>query len=243
VVPGFYFKHTGGLGAMANISVTQLNVFFKYKSAKDSIYTGTASFSGTEEVLETTYVQNDKSIKTLADDNTCTYLKTPAGIFTEMTLPVADIMGKHANDTINTAKVTLSRINNTSTGNFELGTPQTLLMIPRDSLYSFFEHSKLPDYKMSYLAEYNKTTNSYTFNNIGSLIKELYKARQNGKATGENWNKVVIVPVATTYATFGQTTVLSQVVHDMSLASTRLVGGSANAHSPITISVIYSHFK
>lgn len=243
VVPGFYFKHTGGLGAMANVSVTQLNVFFRYKNAKDSIYTGTASFAGTEEVLETSTVQHDKSIKALADDNTCTYLKTPAGIFTEMTLPIDEIMNKHANDTVNTAKVTLTRLNNASTGKFELGTPQTLLMIPRDSLYSFFEHNKIADYKMSYMAEYAKATNSYTFNNIGSMVKELYKARQGGKAKTDNWNKVVIIPVAPTYVTLGKTLILSKVAHDMSLTSTRLVGGSANAHSPITINVIYSRFK
>lgn len=251
VVPGFYFKTKSGLGAMAYVYLSQLNVYFRHSykgtvttngAEKDTLYTGTgmAAFPGTEEVLQTSHVENDKgTINTLASNDSCTYIKSPAGIFTEMTLPVDEIVNNHENDTINSAKVVLTRINNANHDNeYTLGIPQTLLMIPRSELYSFFEQNKVADYKTSFLAAFNSSSNTYSFNNIGSLIKHLSK---NADRSKNDWNKVVIIPVTTT--TNSQTGELTNVTHDMSMTSTRLVGGSKNPYGDINISVIYSKFK
>lgn len=249
VVPGFYFKCKSGLGSMAYVSLSQLNVYFKNKTTttdsdgnkRDTIITSVAAFPGTEEVLQTTNIGNDKdAIRRLASENTCTYLKTPAGIFTEMTLPVDDITERHPNDTINTAKVVLTRINNIQNSEYTLHAPQTLLMLPKSDMYSFFEKNQLPDYKTSYLATYNSSSNTYTFNNIGGLIRHL---EQQGDRTKADWNKVVIIPVSTSYTVVQQTSVLIKVAHDMSMTTTRLIGGSENSNADIKISVIYSKFK
>lgn len=249
VCPGFYFKTNDGLGSMAYITVSQLNVFFKYRN--DSTYVGTASFSATEEVLQTANISNDKqNIADLANDNTCTYLKTPAGIFTEITLPIDEITANHSNDTINTAKITLTRINNDTHNEYSLSTPSTLLMIPKDSLYSFFENEDIPDYKKSFIATYSSSTNNYTFNNISGLITymALEKAKgiagdPNWTAKNPNWNKVVVIPISTTTVTVNNVESIVKVEHDMSLTSTRLVGGSANPNEPVKINVIYSKFN
>lgn len=240
LVPGFYFKMQGGLGSMAYISVSQLNVYFRYFT-KDSIYVGTSSFAGTEEVLQSTRIANDNNtLKRLAADTHCTYIKSPAGIFTEMTIPVDDIMNGHRNDTINTAKVVLPRINNDTQNEYALDIPQTLLMIPIEDMYSFFEESKVVDYKTSFIASYDSKKNSYTFNNISTLVKSMDKKDR----TDEKWNKVVIIPVTVTYNTNNNTNnEIIKIAHDMSLTSTRLVGGSENPYEPLTIDVIYSKFK
>lgn len=240
VNPGFYFKSQGGLGSMAYINISQLNVYFRYFT-KDSIYVGASSFAGTEEVLQTTNIQNDKkALQRLVNDNQCTYLKSPAGIFTEMTLPVDDIMRNHENDTINTAKVILPRINSNFNDMYSLKIPQSLLMIPVDEIYSFFENNKVPDYKTSFIATYNNQYNNYTFNNIGSLIKAMSKKNK----VDAKWNKVVIIPVTVTYSSITtEANVITKIAHDMSMTSTRLVGGSNNPYKPISISVIYSKFK
>ena len=238
VVPGFYFKSKSGLNSMAYISASQLNVYFKY-NYKDSVYTGIASFAGTEEVLQTTHFTNDNHvIDQLVADNTCSYLKSPAGIFTEMTLPVDDIVRGHENDSINLAKITLNRINNSTNNEYSLDAPTTILMIPKGQLRSFFESNSLPDYKSSFLATYTKSTNTYTFNNIASMISYMDKHR-----TGSDWNKVVLIPVKASYTTVSTSTVLTSITHDMSLTSTKLVGGPGNPNSPIKIGVIYSKFK
>lgn len=246
VCPGFYFKTNDGIGSMAYITVSQLNIYFRYLN--DSTYVGTTSFSATEEVLQTTNISNDKqNIADLANDNTCTYLKTPAGIFTEITLPVDEITENHSNDTINTAKISLTRINNNTHDEYSLSAPSTLLMIPKDSLYTFFENGDNVDYKKSFIATYSSSTNQYTYNNISGMITYMADIKKKGLAENSNWlnehpdwNRVVVIPVSVTTNSSSQ---IVKIVHDMSLTSTKLVGGSENPYEPIKINVIYSKFN
>lgn len=246
VCPGFYFKTNDGIGSMAYITVSQLNIYFRYLN--DSTYVGTTSFSATEEVLQTTNISNNKqNIADLANDNTCTYLKTPAGIFTEITLPVDEITENHSNDTINTAKISLTRINNNTHDEYSLSAPSTLLMIPKDSLYTFFENGDNVDYKKSFIATYSSSTNQYTFNNISGMITYMADIKKKGLAENSNWlnehpdwNRVVVIPVSVTTNSSSQ---IVKIVHDMSLTSTKLVGGSENPYEPIKINVIYSKFN
>ena len=201
---------------------------------------GVVSFAGTEEVLQTSTITNSQNIAQLANDNSCTYLKSPAGIFTEMTLPIDQIFAGHDKEYISSAKITLKRINNTTTSKYALGAPTTLLIIPKSEMRAFFENNKIVDYKSTFLATYTSSTNSYTFNNISGLINHLNQNRNNA-----DWNKVVLIPVSIAYrtdATTGGQTIAS-VVHDMSLTSTRLVKGTDGADSPVKISIIYSKFK
>ena len=248
VCPGFYFKVNDGLGSMAYVSVSQLNIYFRYNN--DSTYVGTSSFSGTEEVLQTTNIVNDADVlKALVEDNSCTYLKTPSGIFTEITLPVDEVKVGHENDTLNTAKLTLTRINNNHHGEYSLDAPSMLLMIPKDSLYSFFENGDIIDYQKSFVASYDSRYNNYVFNNISGMITYMYDTKQAGLSVNpnwpdekenENWNKVVIIPVTVTTNSSNQ---IVKVVHDMSLTSTRLVGGPDNQNAPVRLSVVYSKFN
>ena len=260
LVPGFYFKTTSGIGSMAYIRLSQLNVYFRHKTTytntdgtkKDTIYAAMASFPGTEEVLQTTRIQNDQNvISQLIADPSCTYIKSPSGVYTELTLPVTQIVEKkytvggkeysHKNDTINSAKVVLRRINNTQDSKYTLGAPTTLLMLPKSDAKAFFENNRTADYKTSFLASYSSSTNTYTFNNIGSLIKNLY---DKADRSNNEWNKVVLIPVSVSYDTSSGVTELISVSNDMSMTSTRLVRGDDDTkNSKITISVIYSKFK
>ncbi|MBQ6203701.1 MAG: DUF4270 domain-containing protein [Prevotella sp.] len=240
VCPGFFLKTDAGIGSMANIVFTEIDIYF-HTYRNDSTIVNTIPISGTEEVLQLTKVSNDnEAIKQLVSDNTCTYLKTPAGIFTEMTIPVEKIMNGHANDTLNTAKVALTRINNIIKDNNQMKTPSTVMMILKDSVDVFFDKNKVPNNRDSFLAL--TSGNTYTFNNISNLIRLMYRHKQEGKAS-EDWDKVLIIPVTTTTQTLNNTTTIVKVDYDMSLTSTRLVGGSENPHNDITLSVIYSKFS
>uniref|UniRef100_UPI0026225717 DUF4270 family protein n=1 Tax=uncultured Haemophilus sp. TaxID=237779 RepID=UPI0026225717 len=132
VIHGFYIESTSGIGNIAYATITQLNVYFRFKSkSKSTDKTGMNSYAGTQEVMQrTNFVNNKSTMKKLVDDETCTYLKTPAGIFTEMTLPVEQICGGHANDTINSAEITLQRIRNSVESKYTYDIPATVLMIP-----------------------------------------------------------------------------------------------------------------
>ena len=256
VCPGFYIKNVGGTGNMAKIWNTELIFYWtRHKTInKDStaVSIGYNRFDGTEEVLQLNKIENDtENLKKLAskDQEKCTYLKSPAGIFTEVTLPIEDIMRGHEKDTLNTATISFPRLNNDNEDNpYNFATPSTILMVQKDSLQSFFEKSKLADNRTSYTASYSSTgsyKNAYTFQNIANLVSAMYK----NKGKGENWNKVVLVPVNVITTTQGYTTVISKINHDMSLASTRLKRGiittdsNGKETSPIQIKVIYSKFK
>lgn len=245
VTPGFYFKVTNGLGAMAQIDKTNIFVYFRYQVNPDSIAKVNTNFAGTEEVLQTTHFGNDKkTLKNISEDPTCTYLKTPAGLFTELTLPVEEIVDGHENDTIVSAKITLKKINKNITSNdYSLGIPSRLLMIPRDSLYSFFEHNSLTDNKVSYQVKYAEKT-GYTYPNIAGLINAMYKAKKSGNYS-ENWNKVVLIPISVTTNTLSSssTETITRITHDMSMTSTRLVGGADNPNDPVKIDIIYGKFN
>lgn len=254
VCPGFYIKNVGGTGNMAKIWNTELIFYWtRHKTInKDStaVSIGYNRFDGTEEVLQLNKIENDKkSMEKLASQEKWTYLKSPAGIFTEVTLPIDDIMKGHEKDTLNTATISFPRLNNENEDNpYNFATPSTILMVQKDSLQSFFEKSKLADSRTSYTASYSSTgtyKNAYTFQNIANLVSAMYK----NKGKGENWNKVVLVPVNVITTTQGYTTVISKINHDMSLASTRLKRGvittdsNGKETSPIQIKVIYSKFK
>lgn len=264
VCPGFYIKNVGGTGNMAKIWNTELIFYWtRHKTInKDStaVSIGYNRFDGTEEVLQLNKIENDtKNLEQLAskDQEKCTYLKSPAGIFTEVTLPIEDIMKGHEKDTLNTATISFPRLNADEDNPYNFATPSTILMVQKDSLKSFFEKSKLADNRTSYTASYSSTgtyKNAYTFQNIANLVSAMYK----NKGKGKNWNKVVLVPVNVITTTQGYTTVISKINHDMSLASTRLIVGTDDpdkdyttdkktgkkvASGPIRIKVIYSKFK
>lgn len=268
VCPGFYIKNVGGTGNMAKIWNTELIFYWtrhKTIKKKDGVTDSTAvgigynRFDGTEEVLQLNKIENDtKNLKELASKENWTYLKSPAGIFTEVTLPIEDIMKGHEKDTLNTATISFPRLNNEDEDNpYNFATPSTILMVQKDSLKSFFEKSKLADSRTSYTTSYSSTgtyKNAYTFQNIANLVSAMYK----NKGKSENWDKVVLVPVNVITTTQGYTTVISKINHDMSLASTRLIVGTDDpnkdyttdektgkkvASGPIRIKVIYSKFK
>ena len=71
-------------------------------------------FGGTEEVLQKTNISQDQEIiDKMKDDESHTYLKTPAGLYTQITIPVDSVFKGHDSDTLNTANMFISRENNT----------------------------------------------------------------------------------------------------------------------------------
>lgn len=244
--PGFFFQFNDGLGVMAKLSDIEMRMYYHFKS--DTTYYGVLRMGSTPEVLQTTKVTNDReALKKLIADETCTYLKTPAGIFTEVTLPVEDILSTaHNRDSLLSVSMALQHVNSANPKNkYLLDEPSSVLMIMKDSLYTFFEKEKTYDYMTSYVADL--FSNNYSFGNIGNLISLIYQKKLAGELTDPewlkkhpNWNKVVIVPIASSSISSTTTTTISALSNEMGLSSTKLVGGPNN---PIEIKVIYAKFK
>ena len=198
VCPGFSFKSAGGTGVMVKTAMMSMNVYFRYKSPKEErIDTGIQRFSGTEEVLQTTHVNNSLpgslSVEEL-NERPCTYIKSPAGFYTELTLPINELedgknvdgtldVGAHYNDSINLAKIVIRHKENGTTGTVasSMPVPTYLLMVRKSQMNSFFINSKLPDSKLSYLSSASSTSsNYYAYSNIASLVSYLRAERDKG---------------------------------------------------------------
>ena len=242
VCPGFYFKTVDGLGVMSEIFRTQLHVDYTFTmDGKDN--EGAKLFFATPEVMQTTHITNDTaSISDLVKkDTTFTYLKTPAGIFTEVTLPVDDIKRGHERDSITLAEVVFHRLNDDSQlADDMLEEPKNLLLVQKDSLDKFFNNRELTDNVQSYIATYSTTMKTYTFTNIAHLVNAMYK----NKGLSDNWNKAVLVPVEVTTGTTisSSTPNIIGVSNEMNVNSIRLVRGRSENGKPsdIRISVIYN---
>ena len=226
-------------------------MYYRFKT--DTTYYTSIFLSSTPEVLQTSYVVNDRAaLEQLVEDNSCTYLKSPAGIFTEVTLPVDEITQSHATDSLLSVSIDFTRENsNAAISEFPISKPSNILMVHKDSLYSFFENKTMYDYKTSFMASLDKT-NNYSFSNIGNLITlmaqqkaEGLKSDPNWVANHPNWNKVVLVPISLITQTstsyyYGTTSTVTGLQHQLGLSSTKLVGG---ANKPIKVNVIYAKFK
>lgn len=255
ICPGFHFETIDGLGVMAKIMEMNLYVNFKadYDGEVGYPYLRTTS---TEEVVQSTKITNDKeAIRQLVEDNSCTYLKTPSGIFTEVTLPVDDICTSHPTDSLLTAKVIFLRQNNMSeTPKLAFDVPDDLLLIEKDSLDSFFKGNSL--YNNLYAYQVSLSNNAYTFPNISNLITRMYNEKKKGLASDPdwvskhpNWNKALLVPIdvvsitSSTSTIYGTQTSETPIATEnkLGLSSTRLVKGSAE--NPIKMEVIYAKFR
>ncbi len=253
VCPGFLFKIKSGNGSMLSVEASTLNVYFSYyhREKRDSLCNGLGRFAATPEVIQSTQFSND-NMQSLVDEENGTYLKTPAGIYTEVQLPVSEIYKGHETDSVSKAQLTFTRYNNTNPSTNSLGIPMSLLLVRKKDMTSFFKNRSVSDSKSSYTTSYSSTYNTYTFNNICRLISLCQHEKKAGMAVEglseeeweqkhPDWNKAVLIPVSisTTSDTYGNTHQVS-VTHDMGMNSIRLQGGP---HNPINMQVIYSRFR
>lgn len=254
VVPGFYFKVLSGNGTIVHVDVSTLSIYFRYTS-NDSTYIGIQRVAATDEVLQNNIIEN-KNVDQILENKDYTALKTPAGIFTEVTLPIDRIYMNHERDSVNSAKIVFKRVNNEIQTKYSLSAPNQLLMIKKTLLNQFFANKQTPDSKTSYVTTKDNSYNSYTFTNIANMVSTMKRQRDEGagvsdrdsevqkqakiaawEAQNPDWNKVLLVPVTTETSSMG---VITSIYNNFDLTSTKLLGGDNN---PISISIVYSHFK
>lgn len=243
VLKGVYVHSTHGDGTILYIDDMQLRLSFTYliessTGAIDSLVNGATVFAATKEVIQANHFQNSDRLKELVEKTDYTYLKTPAGIFTEVTLPIEEIADMHLRDTLNATTVTFTRYNEKSNTIYPMGIPQYLLMVRKKDMHDFFEKNETYDGQTSFIATYSssgETANTYAFTNIAPLITACINEKKEGKQD-EDWDKVVLIPVKTETDSNG--TVIG-IKSNLDMESSCLVGGENN---PIKIQVLYTTF-
>ncbi|WP_303916324.1 DUF4270 domain-containing protein [Bacteroides mediterraneensis] len=251
VLPGFYVHNTSGEGSILYIGAIWLRMKVSYlmKSSSgkvDSLVYTSIPFAATNEVYMSTRLNNSgDNLERLAAETHNTYLKTPAGLCTEVKLPLKEMYEALGNDTLNSVSMSFTKYKNVSENSannpYKMGTPQNLLLIRKSEVKNFFEQKKTYDSKTSFLGTYSSTTNSYSFSQVNRLISQIFSDMRTKEEPAEGWdeyNTLVLIPVKTETDSQGNTIGLS---HDLEVNSAKLVGGKDG--EKIKMEVIYTKPK
>lgn len=246
VLKGFYVHNTSGEGSVLYIQDIWLRTYFDYtikgSQDQDSTVSSYYAFAATKEIFMSTRLNNDEKLDdfvTDANKTKDTYLKTPAGLWTEITLPLEQMYDDLKTDTLNSVSLTLTKYRNTienRENGIEMGTPQYLLLLRKNDLKEFFEGNHSYDNRTSFLATYNSTTNSYSFSSLNRLISYIFAEMRNSDERPEGWDKLLLVPVQVEKDS--QNKVIGISSHDLEVNSARLFKGSDD--NPLQITVIYT---
>ena len=257
---GFEFYATDSLGVAMKKSVTD-----EYGEAgTDSIYHAKEFiFASTPEVIQANRFVHSEKLEEKIEDLDNTYIKSPAGVFTALTLPYDEIYQKLGNDTLNSVKLTLTNYPDQSIYEIGMENPSEVMIIRKKDMKKFFETNSLPDNVTTFYAKHNATeSNKYVFNNISNLVKVTINEKLEEKAKAGTWtaareakwvedNKLLVVPVVvdtyTQTSTYGtSTTTVVGTAHDLKPCYARLVGGKAMVNgklkNPLKLEVTYTRF-
>lgn len=251
VLPGFYVHNTSGEGSILYIGAIWLRMKVSYliesSSGKvDSLVYTSIPFAATNEVYMSTRLSNSgDNLEKLAAETHNTYLKTPAGLCTEVKLPLKEMYEALGNDTLNSVSMSFTKYKNISENSannpYKMGTPKNLLLIRKSEVNDFFEQKQNYDSKTSFLGTYSSTTNSYSFSQVNRLISQIFSDMRTKEEPAEGWdeyNTLVLIPVKTETDSQGNTIGLS---HDLEVNSAKLVGGEDG--EKIKMEVIYTKPK
>ncbi|MDR1980746.1 MAG: DUF4270 domain-containing protein [Tannerellaceae bacterium] len=174
-LPGIYVTTTFGSGNMLKVGSSYLDFYYRYKTAgsegQDTIINSRESFSVTKEVIQMNSIKNSDIDRLVQPDDNYTYLKTPAGVFTRIVIPAKEIIAKIKGRTINNTYFTLTSMPQEN-WTYALTPPDRLLILPEDSVKTFFESGQIENNSTSFLSEsYSATNSGYVFGNIANMLK------------------------------------------------------------------------
>ena len=244
VLKGFYVHTTQGDGSVVYIKDIWLRLNMEYETksqttGNDTIVEGNTVLAASKEVLMSTRLYNaEEQLDKLVNDKKHTYLKTPAGLCTEITLPINEIFNTHQNDTLNSVTLSIKKYRyagNENSNTFTMGIPQNVLMVRKSDIDTFFEQNKTYDNKTSFLGTYSSNTNSYTFSKLNRLISNIFSEIRSGEEYTEDRDKVLLIPVTTETDAEGN---IIGVSHDMEVNAAKLFGGEDGEE--LNIEIVYT---
>ena len=195
--PGIYITNTFGSGCLLKTTTDYMSMLVYYKNTvkdsngNDSLRVWWDVFTSSKEVIQMNRFKNSNIDQLLEKTPTHTYIKSPAGVCTKLVIPTTEITKKlNVNDRyVNGFNLELKYLPEDEWA-FAYSPPSHLLVIPEDSVKTFFETGMIDNnvssfvsykydiststrYTSSYnsAAGYNSNTRTYSFGNISSLLK------------------------------------------------------------------------
>jgi hypothetical protein len=197
--PGLYMASTYGTGSMLNNINTEIHIYY---TTKDT--TRWATLAVTKEVVQVNSFKNSNDEFLTANNDSVAYIKSPAGVYTEISIPVTEIMQGVGNKQFSTVSLSLNPYT-PSDREYALPFPGSvhtstelskLLLIPQDSLRNFFEKQKVADETTTFTAIFSTTTYTYEYPNIANAVRNF----ASNKPAGADTLKLLLVPVQTSWA-------------------------------------------
>jgi len=213
--PGTYLTTTFGTGSLLAVDMTDVMLYYTLNrtlqdvNGNDSLTTRVASagFTVTKEVVQLNKFENKISDFLSEDSSDKVFLKSPAGVFTEVTIPIKEIVKGIGKKKFSSVKLsfkayprddrnyllTFPGLPNDANRNDASGYDPKLLLIEPDSVTSFFEMKKVADGQTAYTTQFNSSNYSYDFNNIANVVQNAIE-----KAPDKDL-KLWLIPVLTTW--------------------------------------------
>ncbi len=230
-------------------------VKLKKQDGTDSTYYSTQTiFASTKEVTQVNHFLNSDKLNERVKEKGWTYLKSPAGIFTQATLPYDEIYTQLDNDTLNGARLSFTCYRQEDKRDFSMNTPNEVLLIRKQDYKDFFENNEITDNITSYVATKASGSNQYIYSNIARLVTTcINEKKQAREAAGDSWNeaqwmqehpdwnKILLIPVQVTYDNSSQTSRMIGIQHDLQPGYAKLQGGPEGG--PLKLEVTYTRFQ
>lgn len=185
--PGIYLSNTFGTGNLIDVSISYMNIFYKYlerygnhDNSEDTIKSEVFQLAVTPEVIQLNSIQNAfPEPNPLLEDEDAVYLKSPAGVCAQVQFPLQEMSRKI--DELNTDKIRINSGKFILKGyserevdfKYDFGRPRYVVLVEKDSLDGFFLDAakrKRMENKSWFYASWKSSTNSYDFGNLSGLI-------------------------------------------------------------------------
>jgi hypothetical protein len=179
-LPGIYVTTSFGSGNILNVDNSSILIYYKYtaitesSTGEDSAYVaqGAERFNVTKEVIQLNRFKNTDMSHLLQPNDEYAFLKTPAGVYTRLTIPTKEIGPKIKDRFINNLPLNLKAMPQED-WQYALSAPSYLLILPEDSVKNFFEGGQIEDNITSFLSStYDSSTRTYTIGNISNVLKK-----------------------------------------------------------------------
>ena len=222
--PGMYVTTTFGSGNILTISSSYMTIYYQYavtgSAGQDSLVQGSEIFSTTKEVIQLSRFKNTDLDQLLTPNDTYGYIKSPAGVCLRVTFPITQMAPVMKERIVNDFPLSLKAMPQEE-WQYALTPPSYLMILPEDSVQTFFENAQVENNKTAFLSEaYDSSTRTYSFPNLATLIKY-----QIDNAPDQDV-RLVVLPVEritkTSNSYYGSTTTTSAISHYMAPAGVKI---------------------
>ena len=205
--PGVYFRVSAGTGSVIRVVRTALTFCYRKEQMLKRRSTGKVDslayvpaiqeLSHTNEVPQLSRFANMGLSELMTPGTDYAYVKSPAGVLAEITIPTREIKKKLDEAPKGSVRVLASAPfaisgENRQLSEYQLVYPTSLVLMPRDSVAHFFE-SELTDADSPFTTYVSRQaiqgSSTYTFGNISALISKHIEKKPDEDL------RVVVIPV------------------------------------------------